>query len=129
MSALDQQISEFKGRVVYLYEDRDHLQLTHLLQSVSPMAAILLNFEIGKANANFIEEGYILSLTLLPHLNKVWDYGFLGDDLSNLVSRYIASLILHIKDTKLEVEKGFMLFVMRFNPSLLSDIIEVKGNR
>lgn len=93
------------------------------------MAAILLNFEIGKANANFIEEGYILSLTLLPHLNKVWDYGFLGDDLSNLVSRYTASLILHIKDTKLEVEKGFMLFVMRFNPSLLSDIIEVKGNR
>lgn len=114
---------------MYLYEDRDHLQLTHLLQSVSPMAAIILNLEIGKVNTKFIEEGYILSLTLLPYLNQVWDYGFLGDDHSNLVNQYIASLILHIKDTKQEVQKGFMLFVIKHDPSLLQDIIEIKDNR
>lgn len=57
------------------------------------MAAILLNFEIGKVNFNFIEQGWMLSWTLLPYLNKTLDYTFMAEETAPLVNQYLTSLI------------------------------------
>jgi hypothetical protein len=92
------------------------------------MAAILINIEISLLNELMMEEGNTLSYTLLPYLNECTDYSFLPEHSHFIINRFLQSLVRHIKDTKSEVEMGFMIFGLTFNPSILQDIVEYRDN-
>ena len=66
---------------------------------------------------------------MLPYLNKITDYDFISKDVISVINSILSSLILHIKDTKSEVEIGFMIFGLKYNPSLLKDIVNLESNR
>ena len=101
------------------------MKLNELLNTVSPVAAILLTIEISLENPNFMEEAN----TLLPFLNIVTDYTFLTAKAHFIVQRFMNSLSQHIIDTRGKVNKGFMLFAMRIDPTKLRDIIHFENNR
>ena len=44
------------------------------------------------------------------------DYRFLGTETSFIAGRFLASLIVHIKDTKSLVTVGFVNFALHLNP-------------
>ena len=60
---------------------------------------------------------------MLPYLNKIKDYSFLRCELDSLMRNYLSSLIQHIKDINGEVDIGFMIFSLKYNPSCLPEII------
>jgi hypothetical protein len=95
------------------------MKLSELLSSVLPMAAILLNIEITLVNTNMSEEGNTLTYTLLPYLNECTDYSFLHPHSHYIVGKYLESLSRNIKDTNMEVAKGFMVIGLQMNPTLL----------
>ena len=70
-------------------------------------------------NESLNEEGNTLSYTLLPYIEQCTDFSFLSEDSSFMVNRYLKSLVLNIKDAGLKVGKGFMILVLKMNPSLL----------
>ncbi len=70
-------------------------------------------------NESLSEEGNTLSYTLLPYIEQCTDFSFLSEDSSFMVNRYLKSLVLNIKDAGLKVGKGFMILVLKMNPSLL----------
>ena len=83
------------------------------------MAAKLLYFEMSLTNSNMAEEGYTLTNTLLPYLNRCFDYSFLAPKMNFILNIFLNSLALHIKDTRLEVGTGFALFGIKINPTLV----------
>jgi hypothetical protein len=66
---------------------------------------------------------------LLPYLNQITDYSFLQADVTSLVTQYLSSLIIHIKDTSSQVEMGFILFGLKYSPAVLKEIAHFKNNR
>ena len=83
---------------------------------MSPSAAILLNIEVSLINIAYHDEGNTLSYTLLPFLNKVTDYSFLHEKSNFILNRFLNSLTRHIVDVGMEVEVGFMLFALKYDP-------------
>ena len=76
----------------------------------------MLNLEISLVNQSYTEESATLSRTLLPFIDRVTDYRFLGPETSFIAGRFLASLIVHIKDTKSLVTVGFVNFALHLNP-------------
>ncbi len=118
-TALRKQVELLTQPAIKYYEAKEQVKLTELLSSVSPMAAILLNIEITLVNESLSEEGNTLSYTLLPYIEQCTDFNFLSEDASFMVSRYLKSLVLNIKDGGMTVGKGFMILALKMNPSLL----------
>jgi hypothetical protein len=104
------------------------VELDELLSKCSPAAAILINLQISLSNEQLQEEGVTLSRTLLPFLDKVTDYSFLGPDTHFIMNRFLNSLITHICDTRGRVTIGFMLFALHLNPFAVKEIAEYEGN-
>lgn len=75
-----------------------------------------------------MDEGNTLSDTLLPFLNKVYDYSFLQEKDHFIASRFLNSLVRHIIDTRVRVGMGFMLFGLKLDPSKLVDIVGFERN-
>lgn len=44
------------------------------------------------------------------------------------MSRFLNSLVMHIRDTRGRVGQGFMLFSLHINPAVIKDIIDYQGN-
>jgi hypothetical protein len=88
----------------------------------------MMNYEISLVNANYSEESATLARTLLPFIDKVSDFGFLGPDTSFISGRFLASLALHIKDVQCSVSAGFISFALHVNPSALKSIISKGEN-
>ena len=65
---------------------------------------------------------------MLPYLNKVTDYSFLGPETHFIMNRFLNSLIRHISDTRSKVALGFMLFSLHVNPRVIKEIIGFEGN-
>ena len=42
------------------------------------------------------------------------------------MNRYLKSLVLHINDIKCPVDTGFMLFALRYNPTLIQKIVSIE---
>lgn len=70
-----------------------------------------------------MDEAATLARTLLPYLNQVSDYKFLGDDSHFICNRFLASLVTHICDTESSVGCGFILYALHLNPSQLQGLI------
>ena len=100
-----------------------------LLKSMSPSAAILLNIEVSLINIAYHDEGNTLSYTLLPFLNKVTDYSFLHEKSNFILNRFLNSLTRHIVDVGMEVEVGFMLFALKYDPRQLKSILAFGSNK
>ena len=111
-----------------LFEQRRLGHLEELLSRLAPAAAIMMNYEISLVNANYSEESATLARTLLPFIDRVSDFGFLGPDTSFISGRFLASLALHIKDVQCSVSPGFISFALHVNPSALKSIISKGEN-
>ena len=83
--------------------------------------------EISLVNQSYTEESATLSRTLLPFIDQVTDYSFLGPESSFIASRFLASLILHIKDTQSQVSVGLVQFALHLNPRALKSVITLGG--
>lgn len=66
---------------------------------------------------------------MLPYLEKLRDFNFISKDNEPLLNLYFESLIQHIKDISGDIGIGFMLFGLKYNPSLLADIISFGENK
>ena len=111
------------------YDHKKMLQLEQLLSSLSPAAAIMVNFEISLANQTYMEESATLSVTLLPYINKVTDFSFLVEETHFIAGRFLNSLVLHITDLNESVTFGFILFAMYMNPRVLKGMITSIDNK
>ena len=96
--ALRQQVSLHVHQARELFEQRRLGPLEDLLSSLAPAAAIMLNIEISLVSATYTEESATLARTLLPFIDRVTDYRFLGKDSSFIPNRFLSALALHIKD-------------------------------
>ncbi len=66
--ALEKQVQQHTKLAIELFDAKQFTKLTELLDSVSPMAAILLNTKISLSSSNLMEQGNTLSMTLLPYI-------------------------------------------------------------
>jgi hypothetical protein len=121
--ALKQQVRLVSAQARELYQSKQQVRLEEVLAGCDPAAAVMVNIEIAQANQLYMEEGGTLSRTLLPHLNLVTDYRFLQDEAHFICSRFLASLVTHVKDTEQAVGTGFILFALRLNPRQLQGIL------
>ena len=87
----------------------------------------MLNVKISLVSASYSEESATLSRTLLPFINKVTDYRFLGVDTHFIMGRFLSSLIMHVKDVQEQVSQGFVSLALHLNPSTLKEVIRI-GN-
>jgi hypothetical protein len=60
----------------------------------------MINLEISLVHQAYMEESGTLSRTLLPYVNKVTDYSFLGPECNFIAARFLSSLAMHITDTR-----------------------------
>lgn len=127
--AIRQQVRLMVNQARDLYSSKQQIQLEQLLQTCDPAAAVMLNIEISLVNESYMEEGATLSRTLLPYLNQVEDYRFLGEDTTFIANRFLSTLITHISDTGSSVKAGFILFGLHLNPRMLQTIINNNDNR
>ena len=79
----------------------------------------MINFEISHVHQSYMDEGATLSRTLLPYLNQVTDFSFINEDLHFVVCRFLATLVIHLQDTKEPVHVGFAIFGLHYNPRSL----------
>ena len=126
--ALRQQVSLHVHQARELFEQRRLGPLEDLLSSLAPAAAIMLNIEISLVSATYTEESATLARTLLPFIDRVTDYRFLGQDSSFIANRFLSALALHIKDIQGTVSAGFVAFALHVNPTLLKSIITSRGS-
>jgi hypothetical protein len=127
-TAIKQQVRLIVPQARDFYQRRQYVLLEQLLASCAPAAAVMVNLEISLTNTNYMEEGGTLSRTLLPYINKVQDYRFLGDETHFIASRFLASLVTHVKDIETTVEPGFILFALNVNPRAMHGIFKIHGN-
>jgi hypothetical protein len=97
--------------------------------SLTPAASILLNIEVSLVNATYHDEGNTLSYTLLPFINQVTDFTYLSERSSFILTRFLSSLSRHIVDVGLEVDVGFMLFALKYDPTQLKEMLHFGDNR
>ena len=90
---------------------------------MAPAAAIMLNIEVSLVFPSYTEESATLSRTLLPFIDKVTDFRFIGPEAHFIAGRFLSSLIVHISDTKLSVSPGFVNFAVHLNPQALTSVI------
>ena len=121
--ALKQQVKLVSMKARDLYESKKQVLLEELLSSCAPAAAVMVNIEISLVNSNYMEEGATLSRTLLPYLNEVTDYCFLTEETNFIASRFLASLVTHVRDTDSTIGVGFVLFAFQLNPRSLQGLI------
>ena len=127
--ALIKQVKNHVTQASLLYETREQLKLQQLLMSLTPAASILLNIEVSLGNQTYHDEGNTLSYTLLPFINQVTDFSYLSEEANFILTRFLVSLARHIVDVGLEVEVGFMLFALKYDPSQLKEMLHFGGNR
>ena len=84
--------------------------------------------EVSLTNHQLQDEGATLSRTLLPYLNMVMDYSFLGQETVFICTRFLISLIRHVCDMRETVGPGFVLYGVHLNPSLLKGIFDNPEN-
>ena len=123
--ALRQQVMLHVHRARELFEQRRFGPLEELLQSLAPAAAIMLNIEISLVAPSYTEESATLARTLLPYIDQVADYRFLGAEHSFITGRFLHSLAVHIKDVQSAVTPGFVAFALHLNPAVLKGIVTV----
>ena len=99
-----------------------------LFSSVPPEATLLLHLQISLTNPQVLDEGGTLSKTLLPSLSLIRDYTFLDEESTFIMTQFLNTLIRHIADHCLKVEVGFIMFALRFNPSIITDILAFHNN-
>lgn len=87
-----------------------------LFTTMSVESAILLHLEIALVHPQFIEASGTLSRTLIPLVNRVTDFKFLHQDSHFIFGRFLASMILHHKDTNEPVGSGLALLALTLNP-------------
>lgn len=58
-------------------------------------------------------------MTLLPFINLCLDYSFLTNESNFIINRFLHSLTLNIKDVNMEVDIGYMVLALEYNPSLI----------
>ena len=97
--------------------------------SVAPAAAVMLHIQICLVYESFMDEGGLLSRTLLPSIEKVTDFKFLMEEDNFIASRFLVSLALHIKDTESNIGTGFVLFAMHINPKELHGMFNSLQNK
>ena len=56
--------------------------------------------EVSLTNHQLQEEGATLSRTLLPYLNMVMDYSFLGQESVFICTHFLIALIRHVCDMR-----------------------------
>ena len=88
----------------------------------------MLNFEISLASATYSEESATLARTLLPFVNQVTDYRFLGPEAGFIAARFLNALALHLKDVQATVTAGFVAFALHVNPVVLKTMLSSKGS-
>lgn len=76
-----------------------------------------------------MDEGGLLSRTLLPSIEKVTDFMFLMEEDHFIASRFLASLSLHIRDADSKIASGFVLFAMHINPKELHGMFAQPVNK
>jgi len=52
----------------------------------------------------------------------------LGEEHQFIASRFLASLVTHVKDTESTVGVGFVIYGLKFNPRLLNGIFNNQEN-
>ena len=97
--ALKQQVSLHVLSARQMVEQRKLGLLEQLLSTLAPAAAIMLNIQVSLVFPTYTEESGTLSRTLLPFIDKVTDYRFLGPETNFIAGRFLGSLIVHIKDS------------------------------
>ena len=121
--AVHGQASSIYEEVLAYFKVRDHDKLLSILQTVSKMAAILAHVKVAHDIPNLKCETGTLAITLLPFLNHCCDYSFLQDaDVPTLVV-FLQSLKVHIKDSHAPYKKGFVLCTLKFNASMMQEIV------
>jgi len=95
-----------------MFEQRKLGLLEQLLSTLSPAAAVMLNIEVSLVFPIYTEESGTLSRTLLPFIDKVTDYRFLGPETSFIAGRFLGSLIVHLKDSQIPASIGFINFAL-----------------
>lgn len=126
--ALAKQVKPRAGEAIAHFGRGAQVKLVELLDSVSPMAAVLLNIEISLVNSAFMEQGNTLSRTLLPYLNAVTDFSFLPRESDFIVGRFLAALASHISDTKGAIGLGYAILALKINPALIQNILSYQSN-
>ena len=76
----------------------------------------MLNIQVSLVFPSYTEESATLSRTLLQFINRVIDYRFLTSETSFIASRFLGSLITHLKDTEIAASVGFINFALHLNP-------------
>ena len=87
----------------------------------------MLNIQVSLVFPSYTEESATLSRTLLPFINRVIDYRFLTPETSFIASRFLGSLITHLKDTEIAASVGFINFALHLNPQVHKDVITIGG--
>lgn len=126
--ALDKQVQQHCKLAIELYDSKQITKLVELLDSVAPMASVLLNIRICLASPNLMDQGNTLSMTLLPYVELCLDFSPLKDDWHFVLNQVLQSLTLHIQDTKMDVGPGFMAFGLKVNPRLLAGLPPTEAN-
>ena len=85
----------------------------------------MLNIEISLVAPSYTEESATLARTLLPYIDQVTDYRFLGAEHGFITGRFLHSLAMHIKDVQSAVKHGFVAFALHLNPTVLKGIVHV----
>ena len=111
-----------------LFDQRKLGPLEELLGGLAPAAAVMLNIEISLASATYSEESATLARTLLPFVDRVTDYRFLGPEAGFIASRFLSSLALHLKDVQGTVSTGFVAFALHVNPVVLKNMMTSRGS-
>ena len=99
-----------------MFEQRKLGLLEQLLSTLAPAAAVMLNIQVSLVFPSYTEESGTLSRTLLPFIDKVTDYRFLGPETSFIAGRFLGSLIVHLKDSQIPASIGFINFALQLNP-------------
>ena len=92
--ALKQQVSLHVLSARQMVEQRKLGLLEQLLSTLAPAAAIMLNIQVSLVFPTYTEESGTLSCTLLPFIDKVTDYRFLGPETNFISGRFLGSLIV-----------------------------------
>ena len=112
-----------------MYDSKQEGDLTRLMTSIAPAAAVMLHIQICLVHSTFMDEGGLLARTLLPSIEKVTGFKFLMEEDHFIASRFLASLALHIRDTESKVGAGFVLFAMLINPKELHGMFNQAENK
>lgn len=126
--ALKQQSTLHAQRARELFDSRKLGPLEDLLRSLAPAAAIMVNIEVSLTSASYTEESATLARTLLPYIDKVADYRFLGEECHFICSRFLASLAVHLRDTQTPLSCGFIHFALHLNPKILRNMITTSSS-